>query len=391
MRLSLLDLIDSQDRRTASKFCYICTTKLHILLVSTPRIMYIHLSRKLLAIVLALLFTSSMMEAQTKKQVRLTVAFYNLENLFDTIDGENNDADFLPDGKNQWTPDKYKQKLHNMAYAISQIGSKRGPDILGICEIENRGVLEDLLKEPELADAGYEIVHFDSPDKRGIDCALFYRSRYYQLSDARPHPVRLKGEDYIKTRDVLEVNGLLLGEPVTFLVAHWPSRVGGEQVSLKRRLQAAEVMRSVTDSLLAADPKNKVILMGDFNDDPTSPSVVEGLRSKGTPEGLASTELYNPMAALYSSGRGTLAYRDVWNLFDNILVTPNLMAGPEDTLHLQADKASGHYGYIYNADFLTQKTGHFKGYPFRTFSSGRFQGGYSDHYPVYIYLTKTIE
>ncbi len=353
--------------------------------------MRIYLSRKLLALTLALLLASSMMMAQSKKQVRLTVAFYNLENLFDTIDGENNDADFLPDGKNQWTPEKYKQKLHNMAYAISQIGSKRGPDILGVCEIENRGVLEDLLKEPELADAGYEIVHFDSPDKRGIDCALLYRPRYYQLSDARPHPVHLKGEEYIKTRDVLEVNGLLLGEPVTFLVAHWPSRVGGEQVSLKRRLQAAEVMRSVTDSLLTADPKNKVILMGDFNDDPTSPSVVEGLRSKGSTEGLSSTELYNPMAPLYTSGRGTLAYRDVWNLFDNILVTPNLIAGSDDSLHLQSDKASGHYGYIFNADFLTQKTGHFKGYPFRTFSSGRFQGGYSDHYPVYIYLTKTIE
>lgn len=344
--------------------------------------------RKISALTLVLLLALCSLQAQ--KQVRLTVAFYNLENLFDTIDGENNDADFLPDGKNQWTPDKYKQKLHNMAYAISQIGSKRGPDILGVCEIENRGVLEDLLKEPELANSGYEIVHFDSPDKRGIDCALFYRPSYYQFTSAHPHPVILKGEEYIKTRDVLEVNGLLLGEPVSFLVAHWPSRVGGEQVSLKRRLYAAEVMRSVTDSLLAADPNNKVILMGDFNDDPTSPSVVNGLRSKTSAEDLAPTDLFNPMAALYSSGRGTLAYRDVWNLFDNLVVTPNLIGGPADRLHLQQDKATGNYGYIFNADFLTQKTGHFKGYPFRTFSSGRFQGGYSDHYPVYLYLTKTI-
>lgn len=212
--------------------------------------------RKISALTLALLLALCSLQAQ--KQVRLTVAFYNLENLFDTIDGENNDADFLPDGKNQWTPDKYKQKLHNMAYAISQIGSKRGPDILGVCEIENRGVLEDLLKEPELANSGYEIVHFDSPDKRGIDCALFYRPSYYQFTSAHPHPVILKGEEHIKTRDVLEVNGLLLGEPVSFLVAHWPSRVGGEQVSLKRRLYAAEVMRSVTDSLLAADRRRQL-------------------------------------------------------------------------------------------------------------------------------------
>ena len=344
---------------------------------------------KLFALTLLLALTSPSLQAQ--KQVRLTIAFYNLENLFDTIDGENNDADFLPDGKNQWTPEKYKQKLHNMAYAISQIGGKRGPDILGVCEVENRGVLEDLLKEPELQNAGYEIVHFDSPDKRGIDCALFYRSRYYQFSDARPHPVILKGEEYIKTRDVLEVNGLLLGEPVSFLIGHWPSRVGGEQVSLKRRLYAAEVMRSVTDSLLSTNANNKVILMGDFNDDPTSPSVVRGLRSKSSVEHLDPTDLFNPMAALYSSGRGTLAYRDIWSLFDNLVVTPNLVGGATNQLHLLQDRATGDYGHIFNADFLTQKTGHFKGYPFRTFSSGRFQGGYSDHYPVYLYLTKTIE
>ena len=348
------------------------------------------MKRPFLTLLLSLCLSLYGLSGQTKKQVRLTVAFYNLENLFDTIDGDNNDEDFLPEWKNQWTPEKYKQKLHNMAYALSQIGSKHGPDIVGLCEIENRQVLQDLLREPELRDLGYEIVHFDSPDKRGIDCALFYRSKYYQLLDARPHPVRLQGEEYIKTRDVLEVNGLLLGEPVSFLVAHWPSRVGGEQISLRRRMQAAQVMRSVTDSLLQANPANKVILMGDFNDDPTSPSVVNGLRSKTSAEGLAPTDLFNPMAALYSSGRGTLAYRDVWNLFDNLVVTPNLIGGPADRLHLQQDKATGNYGYIFNADFLTQKTGHFKGYPFRTFSSGRFQGGYSDHYPVYLYLTKTI-
>ena len=271
------------------------------------------MKRPFLTLLLSLCLSLYGLSGQTKKQVRLTVAFYNLENLFDTIDGDNNDEDFLPEGKNQWTPEKYKQKLHNMAYALSQIGSKHGPDIVGLCEIENRQVLQDLLREPELRDLGYEIVHFDSPDKRGIDCALFYRSKYYQLLDARPHPVRLQGEEYIKTRDVLEVNGLLLGEPVSFLVAHWPSRVGGEQISLRRRMQAAQVMRSVTDSLLQANPANKVILMGDFNDDPTSASVVEGLRAKTTPEGLAPEDLYNPMAKIHASGRGTLAYRDVWN------------------------------------------------------------------------------
>ena len=153
------------------------------------------MNRSFLTLLLTLCLSVHCLSAQAKKQVRLTVAFYNLENLFDTIDGDNNDEDFLPEGKNQWTQEKYKQKLHNMAYAISQIGSKNGPDIIGLCEMENRQVLQDLLAEPELRDLGYEIVHFDSPDKRGIDCALFYRSKYYQLLDARPHPVRLKGEE----------------------------------------------------------------------------------------------------------------------------------------------------------------------------------------------------
>ena len=131
--------------------------------------------------------------------------------------------------------------------------------------------------------------------------------------------------------------------------------------------------------------------MGDFNDDPTSPSVIEGLNSKTKPENLLPSDLYNPMAALYASGRGTLAYRDVWNLFDNILVSSNLLTAPSSSLHLMQDKKSGFYGHIFDADFLIQKTGNYKGYPFRTFSAGRFQGGYSDHFPVYIYLTKEID
>nr|WP_314594435.1 endonuclease/exonuclease/phosphatase family protein [uncultured Porphyromonas sp.] len=345
--------------------------------------------RKLTPLLLALLLVAPALSAQ--RQIRLTVAFYNLENLFDTIDGENNDADFLPDGSNQWTMEKYQQKLHNMAYAISQIGGQRGPDIIGLAEIENRGVLEDLLRQPELRDAGYQIVHFDSPDKRGIDCALFYRSSVFQMTSAEPHPVTLVGEEHIKTRDVLEVTGKLLGEPVSILVGHWPSRVGGEQASLRRRMQAAKVMRSVTDSLLQLNPQAKVILMGDFNDDPTSPSVVEGLRSKNSTEGLQPGELFNPLAKHYLSGRGTLAYRDVWNLFDNIIVSQGLLTSPAGSLHLLKDAKTGDYGHIFDADFLIQKTGHFKGYPFRTFSSGRFQGGYSDHFPTYIYLTRTVK
>lgn len=326
-----------------------------------------------------------------QKYVKVAVAFYNLENLFDTEDGPNNDTDFLPDGSYSWTEERYKQKLHNMASAISKIAKKGGPDILGVAEIENRKVLEDLIREPELKDQGYAIAHFESPDARGIDCALLYKPNIFRVSDATPHRVVVPGEPKVKTRDVLEVTGTIGGEPFSFLVGHWPSRSGGEAVSLGRRMAAARTMRRVADSLQQATPQIKVVMMGDFNDDPTSPSLVEGLKTVGEVADLKGDLYFNPMTELYKSGRGTLAYRDTWNLFDNIVVSPNLLDDSYKTLSLLKDPKTGEYGHIFNAKFLTETSGRFKGYPHRTFSYGQFINGYSDHYPVYIYLTREIK
>ncbi|KGN86104.1 endonuclease/exonuclease/phosphatase family protein [Porphyromonas sp. COT-290 OH860] len=329
-------------------------------------------------------------QGYAQKYAKISVAFYNLENLFDTQDGPNNDADFLPNGSNQWTPERYQMKLDNMAAAINQIAEDRAPDILGVCELENRQVLEDLIAHPTLAAHGYSIVHFDSPDRRGIDCALLYRGSVFKFTDARPHPVNISGEPEIKTRDVLEVNGTILGEPVSILVAHWPSRAGGEQISLNRRMSAAKVMKRVTDSLTSIGADQKVILMGDFNDDPVSPSLTKGLMSKNQLDEIREGDLFNVMAKLHRQGLGTLAYRDVWNLFDNIVVTSNLIGSDLSTLKLLEDKTTKAYGRICNSSMLTQKTGQFKGYPFRTFSYGQFQNGYSDHYPVYVYLVRQL-
>lgn len=340
---------------------------------------------------LALNFIGSSIGLAQKQYAKISVGFYNLENLFDTVDGPNNDADFLPNGKNQWTPERYAMKLNNMASAIGQIAGDKAPDILGLCELENRQVLEDLSTHPKLAKYSYSIVHFDSPDRRGIDCALFYRSGVFTFSNARVHPVVIPGEPEVKTRDVLEVNGTILGEPVSILVAHWPSRAGGEQISLNRRMTAAKVMKKVTDSLQRLGSEQKVILMGDFNDDPTSPSLVKGLEAKNKINEVQPGDLFNVMAKLHRKGRGTLAYRDVWNLFDNIVVTSNLIGTDYTNLKLQLDKSTKAYGRICNSDLLTQKTGHFKGYPHRTFSYGQFQNGYSDHYPVFVYLLKEVK
>lgn len=336
------------------------------------------------------LFSGAVAQKSANRFAKVSVGFYNLENLFDTEDGPNNDADFLPSGANQWTNERYLLKLDNMADAVSQIAAGRAPDILGLCELENRGVLEDLIAHPKLATIGYKIIHFDSPDRRGIDVALIYRPEIYQVTSASSHPVQIPNEPEVLTRDILQVNGTILGEHVSVLVGHWPSRSGGEQISLARRMAAAKLMRHLTDSLHSISPSEKVILVGDFNDDPTSPSLTQGLKAHNTPDNLQSGDLFNIMARLHKQGFGTLAYRDVWNLFDNIVVSANLISENLDTLHALLDPSTKAYGRICNASFLTQKTGQFKGYPFRTFSYGQFQNGYSDHYPVYMYLVKRI-
>lgn len=348
--------------------------------------------RRLVANVLVIgtLFVSSTVAVAQKQYARISVGFYNLENLFDTEDGDNRDEDFLPQGMYAWTTERYNQKITNMATAISLMIGGKAPDILGVCEVENRHVLEDLIATPQLSGYGYQIAHFDSPDRRGIDVALLYRPGIFKVKDAQSHPVTLKSDPSMRTRDVLEVNGTILGEPVNLLVAHWPSRAGGEQASLQRRLAAALTMKKVVDSLRAISPEEKTILMGDFNDDPTSPSLTQGLKSINEESKIQPNSLFNVMAKLHRKGYGTLAYQDVWNLFDNIVVSDNLISSDTSHLVLLKDTKSGAYGHIFNAPFLTQKTGHYKGYPLRTFSNGAFQNGYSDHYPVYIYLVKEI-
>lgn len=342
-----------------------------------------------LALTLVLAWGQAMV---AQRSAKVSVAFYNLENLFDTVDNENDDADFLPGGSYGWTEERYLMKLDNMASAIAQIADGKAPDILGVCELENRNVLEDLVAHPKIAAMGYAIAHFDSPDRRGIDVALLYRPKVLRFTGAMSHRVKIPGEPHIKTRDVLEVSGNILGEEVTILVGHWPSRAGGEQISLNRRMAAAKLMRSITDSVMTAtNNEAKVILMGDFNDDPTSPSLTEGLKAHNREETLSEpTDLFNIMAKLHRSGMGTLGYQNTWNLFDNIIVTANMIMPGSKGLQVQYSKSLKSYGAINNAEMLTQQTGFYKGYPLRTTSGGVFQNGYSDHYPVYMYLIKAL-
>lgn len=330
--------------------------------------------------------------AQKKRNFNInTIAFYNVENLFDT---ENHpftfDDDRTPEGKDVWTEDKYQDKLKNISMVLAEIGTDvtgTSPTIIGLCEVENQKVIEDLLNENALKASDYGIVHYDSPDRRGIDVALLYKKSIFKPTNSQSRRLMIYDfvdpEKRVYTRDQLVVSGLLDGEKMHFLVNHWPSRSGGEARSSYKREKAAELNQKIIDSLFQLDPYAKIISMGDFNDDPTNRSLKKVLETKDNPEKTEFRELYNPMEKMLKKGLGTLAYRDGWNLFDQIILTGGFLQ--EDYSKYQFYKAG-----IFNKNYLHTPDGQYKGYPFRSYGYGGYVGGYSDHFPVYIYLIKEI-
>ncbi|OQX75205.1 MAG: endonuclease [Bacteroidetes bacterium 4484_249] len=342
---------------------------------------------KLLIPVLLFIIVSSY--AQQKKNTNIvSIGFYNLENLFDTI----NDAEllfseeFTPDGKKQWTSSRYHEKLSNMAFVISNIATDVTPDglvLLGVSEVENRGVLEDLVKDEQIKERNYKIIHYDSPDRRGIDVGLLYNPKYFEVTNSKSYFFGMEDTSF-RSRDQLVVSGMLDGEKIHVIVNHWPSRRGGEENSRFKRNAAGDLSRSIVDSLSNLDENAKIIVMGDFNDDPVNESVVVHLRTKGKTSDLEDGDLFNPMYKLFEDGNGSLEYRDVWNLFDQIIVSQGLLgADKPDYKFLRAE--------VFDKDFLKQKEGRYEGYPLRTFGGSTYLAGYSDHFPVCIYLIKEVK
>ncbi len=318
--------------------------------------------------------------AQEKKFLATTIAFYNVENLFDTIDDPNtNDAEFLPGGSNRWTSQRYQAKLSNMARVIAGIGSELvagGPAIIGLSEIENRQVLEDLINTPPLKGLGYDIVHYDSPDRRGVDVGLLYKPSVFKVTNSTSNRLYMPNRTDFFSRDQLVVTGELDGDLISVIVNHWPSRRSGPEY----REEAARLSRQLSDSLMKAHGNAKIFIMGDLNDDPTDRSVARVLGAKGKPGDVRKGDLFNPMWQLFRDGIGSLAYRDAWNLFDQIIISEAV---------LNAGKGwKFHKAKVYNEKFLIQKDGPYAGYPFRTFAGGAYAGGYSDHFPVYLFLIK---
>jgi len=338
-----------------------------------------------LALVLFISFNSY---SQEKSFEIRTVAFYNVENLFDTInDPKKFDDDRTPDGKDKYTSKTYWDKIDNLSRVLSEIGteeSKESPAIVGICEVENLEVVQDLIRSERLKGRGYGIVHYDSPDERGIDVALLYRKKYFKPLSDKIFTLFLFKDDGKRdfTRDQLLVSGLLDGELIHIIVNHWPSRSGGEEKSRPNRIAAAKLNKKIIDSLQNVDAKAKIITMGDLNDDPTNQSVAVILNTQEKKEQVKATKgLYNPMAAMYRKGLNTLAYRDGLNLFDQIIFSQPFLE--KDYATYRFYKAG-----IYNKDYLITSKGPYKGYPFRSYNYNTYQDGYSDHFPVYIYLIR---
>tara|TARA_R110000772_G_scaffold236798_1_gene348650 strand:+ start:303 stop:1349 length:1047 start_codon:yes stop_codon:yes gene_type:complete len=341
--------------------------------------------------ILLLCFTVILI-AQEKKSYKInTIAFYNLENLFDYEDDPLTfDNDRTPDGKDHWTEEIYHAKLKNMAKVMAEIGSDVAgttPAIIAVCEIENRRVLEDLLNQEPLLHKDYGIIQFDSPDRRGIDVGLLYRKKLFTPTNFEAHELLIYNDNDVSkrifTRDQLLVSGMLDGEKIHIIVNHWPSRRGGEARSRPKRIKAAKLNKRIIDSLFSIDPYAKIITMGDLNDDPLSSSVKDILKTQKNRGSLKMKELFNPMEDMFRKGLGTLAWRDGWNLFDQIIISSELMKKEYSSYRFY--KAG-----IYNKSYLANSRGSYKGYPYRSFGNGAFTGGYSDHFPVFVYLIKEM-
>ncbi|MFZ4456681.1 MAG: endonuclease/exonuclease/phosphatase family protein [Bacteroidales bacterium] len=333
-----------------------------------------------------LLLVTTVVFSQEKKYKLQAIAFYNLENLFDTIPGAN-DSEYTPNGSAHWDTYKYSNKLQNMSSVLSKLALERcknGFAAIGVSEVENLQVMQDLIKQKSLVDRNYQIVHYDSPDRRGIDVGLIYNPKLFTLEASQTRTLFVKAEPNFRTRDQLVVRGRIDGELFHIVINHWPSRRGGEEHSSPMREAAAALAKSIVDSVEQVWPETKVLVMGDLNDDPSNVSVRKVLGAVRDEGDVRKGGLFNPFAKIHESGIGTLAYKGEWNLFDQIMVNDKLLGN---------DKSSYKFfkAEIFNREFLKQQEGEYKGYPLRTSAGGVWLNGYSDHFPSIVYMVKEIK
>ena len=389
---------------------------------------------------LSVLFCFSVVSAQQKQVKRATVAFMNVENLWDIypsadyIDGtlpvnhpnfhrsvpvdsikhlevteeyrgewndenlkgkkvvryQNLSTDFTADGPKRWDEKSYKDKLGKVAKLISELGrqyTNSAPAIVGLVEVENKQVIQDLINEPILAKEGYGIVHYNSYDARGVDVAMIYMKSRFVLEDSWKKEVKIYSNSSgsrAYTRDVLVIKGKLDGEDVAVFMNHWPSRSGGQAASEDRRIASAEILKGEMDALRAQNPNIKLFAMGDFNDDPVDKSVAKTLGAVGDAKKLSeNTPYFNPMWKLFKNGVASLAYRDAPNLFDQIIISKNVVGEGKLELDYKMFRTE-----VFAPSYLVNPSGQWKGYPLRSWDGNTYTGGYSDHFPVFTVIQR---
>jgi endonuclease/exonuclease/phosphatase family metal-dependent hydrolase len=321
---------------------------------------------------------NDLIEETAFKHLKHTIAFYNLENLFDISDDtKTNDNDFLPTNTKKWTTKRYTNKLRKLGFAISNIGLKetdKHPAIIGLAEIENDTVLKDLIASKHLYDYNYSFIHYDSLDERGIDVALLYDPTCFKVTNSETFSIQLTNEEGLPdyTRDILLVTGFLEEEEIQVVVNHWSSRREGEDETAFKRMAASNKVTEIIANLKAKNEDVKIMVIGDFNDDPTNNSVMQLVERQ---------DLFNPMESLLSYSRGSTSHNFKWNLFDQIMFTKNFLETVPNTFSFSNAN-------IFDDDFLKLFNGKYKGKPFRTYIGKKYQGGYSDHFPVYAILQK---
>lgn len=321
--------------------------------------------------------STSINEPQNRNFYRFM--FYNVENLFDTIDApKKKDEDFTPDGRYHWTSFRYYKKIQMVSKVIIAVGQWEAPDFIGLCEIENRSVLEDLLRLTPLKKYNYDIIHKESPDFRGIDNALLYRRDKARVLFYDFYPVQFPDNPGKHTRDIIYARFVLKNkenDTLNVFINHFPSRWGGQEASEPGRLLVAGILRSKVDSLLSLNSNANILICGDFNDEPSNKSISEVLKARG--DSSSTSDLYNLMAQYEKKGQGSYRYQYEWNMLDQIIVSKSLLDG-------QGLETSFAKAKIFRADWLMYEDKKYNSIkPNRTFVGPRYTGGYSDHLPVF--------
>ncbi len=321
---------------------------------------------------------------EPRDHLTMRIMFYNVENLFDTINDPNkNDEDFLPEGNNRWSGYRYHKKLKNIYKVITAVGGWDAPEIIGFCEIENKLVLEELLLKTPLRQNNYEVIHHESPDNRGIDVGLIYRPDKFSVVSHEPLNVNFEENTDFKTRDILYVKGVVFNiDTLHIFVNHWPSRRGGEAESEPNRILASSIARKKIDEIFTVNSEANILLIGDFNDYPENRSLYEILKAREVPaEVNVNDELLNLMFEKHLNHEGTHKYQSHWGCLDQIIVSSSLL-NKTHSLNVKNNKA-----FIFKNDFLLKEDTRWMGTkPNRTYEGFKYSGGFSDHLPVYVDL-----